>query len=134
MTNVAHALKTELAQLESELEADPRYLKIQRIRDLLAMYEEPKPGTQTRRIPVTAPANRGEPPKGHESKKAKLRREVSDLLRQRGKQHRTAILEHLTAKRLMGDEKDPMASLAQFLSQNKDLFVFDGEGNWDLKD
>ena len=43
MAGVVTALRAELAALETELAADPRYQKISKIRDLLAIYEDEAP-------------------------------------------------------------------------------------------
>jgi P63C domain len=41
---------------------------------------------------------------------------VEQLLQERGVMHRSHILDHLTAQKLMGHEKRPIASLAAYLS------------------
>ena len=62
-----------------------------------------------------------------------MKAEITALLQQRGTIHRKEILSHLTAAGLMGHEKDPMASLAAYLSDWRDSFDPDGGGNWSLK-
>jgi hypothetical protein len=81
--------------------------------------------------PPLSPVKSGEP---RTSKTASLMAEVTDLLSKRGTEHRQKILEHLVAKGLMGHEKNPMASLAAFLSGvNRNVFVADGRGNFSLR-
>jgi hypothetical protein len=56
------------------------------------------------------------------------------FLGQRGQAHRQEILDHLTAKKIMGNESAPMASLAAYLSGWKELVISVGEGRWALAD
>ena len=67
------------------------------------------------------------------SKKEALRTEVTELLRREGRLHRAKILEHLVREKIMGHEKDPLAALAAYLSDNRDLFEPDGRGNFSLR-
>jgi hypothetical protein len=129
--NFVSALKAEIAQLEDELQSDPRQRKLARLRDALGEYEpvnnalqaQPSPPLRVlTRIPI--------PPK---SKGGKIKAEITALLQQRGAVHRKEILRHLTAAGLMGHEKDPMASLAAYFSGWRDIFEPDGSGNWSLK-
>jgi len=67
------------------------------------------------------------------SKAARVKVETSVLLRERGSVHRQKILEHLIGLGVMGHEKNPLASLAAYLSDNRDLFVTDGKGTFALR-
>ena len=87
---------TELAQLETELKADPRYRKATRIRELLADYidQAPQPlAAQSRAVPAPPPP----PPTMREtgprpSKKALIKNEIDQLLHSEGPMHRKKIL------------------------------------------
>jgi hypothetical protein len=68
-----------------------------------------------------------------ESKKARMIRTISDLLALRGSVHRTKILQRLIEAGIMGGERDPLAHLAAFLSNEKDKFASDGAGNFSLR-
>lgn len=131
MNDISAALKQELAQLQAELERDPRYEKIQKIRALLEVYEP----VRVRTSPfgkAAAPANH--PAAGDEedgSKAAKVRAEINALLSKNGTTHRQTILAHLIGKKLMGHEKKPIRSLASYLSR-WDEFISDGQGNFFL--
>jgi hypothetical protein len=166
MSNLVPALKAELAALERELQADPRYHKITQIRGLLRAYEddaryasnEPRDilaaALGNAKVPVSPPPNPIPPPPPppwtttwqnpvlpnlppvpgkQPTKIERVKKEIRDLLEQKGISHRKAILAHLTARGVMGHEKDPMAALAAYLSGFKDDFVFDGNGNYSLK-
>jgi hypothetical protein len=67
-----------------------------------------------------------------ESKATRIHAAITDLLTNEGSTHRKEILNKLIKLGLMGNEKDPMASLAAYLSGWKDAFTFDGKGNWSL--
>lgn len=164
MTNLVPALKAELAELERELQADPRYLKITRIRDLLRTYEADEPysldgpardlaaalSPPPRPVPPPPPPPSGwmsrwpssgngvlphlPPVPGRQpSKVERVKYEIRDLLAKKTIAHRKDILAHLVSAGVMGHEKDPMASLAAYLSGFKDDFVFDGNGNYSLR-
>jgi hypothetical protein len=128
MDNVVATLSRELGQLEAELRGDPRYVKIKQIKELLDLYKVSE-SANGRRQP--AESRTGKRP---ESKATKIRAAITSLLTNKDSTHRKDILNHLTKLGLMGNEKDPMASLAAYLSAWKDLFAFDGKGNWSLKE
>lgn len=141
MRDVIETLHAELAGLEAELSADVRYLKAQRIRELLALYEDrPETPVQAKAQPtkgVKSPrgqtlngfwANKSE----RDSKKRQIRAKVEQLLTERPVVHRGELLEALKAANLMGHEKNPMASLAAYLSEWRDQFTPDGRGNFML--
>ena len=138
MSQLVTALQQELAQLEAELNADPRYRKATRIRELLADYlgqEQPQAlarqpqavsaQTSPIRILTGIPVPR--------SKKALVKNEIEQLLSE-GPTHRKKILEVLESKGLMGHEKNPMASLAAYLSAFSDNFINDGFGTWSIRE
>lgn len=147
MSDVVKTLRSELDALERELLADARYVKVQRIKELLAAYSPEKKTTPTppqkhRRRRAAGKAIRGD--KGSlgsklapsinagSSKSKKVRREIETLLTP-GPLHRKDILAHLISKGLMGKEKTPMASLAAYLSGWRDQFESDGSGNFKLR-
>ena len=66
------------------------------------------------------------------TKEERIKSELISIFNGHGPQHRTKLLEHLKAMGLMGHEKDPMASLAAYLSGWKEIFAFDGKGVWGL--
>ncbi|MCX7318902.1 MAG: hypothetical protein NT113_05180 [Hyphomicrobiales bacterium] len=151
MSTLVPALKTELAQLESELRQDPRWRKIERIRALLQDYEDAQPSSGiVDMFADVAPATPVKHPhfstfnngvrdsfvkhtQRHLPKVEKVKIEIRTLLKEKGVAHRKDILERLKERGVMGYEKDPMASLAAYLSGFKDDFVFDGNGNYSLK-
>lgn len=130
MTSVTATLKAELDRLEAEVRADPRHQKIEHLRALLRMYE----------VELSQPIQRLANPDRvvsavsfrEGSKRAKMKDAITDFLKERGAAHRSEILKHLTAQGIMGHEKDPMQSLAGYLSEAKAIFAFDGNGNWSL--
>lgn len=140
MNKVVDTLERELARLEAELRADPRYRRITRIKELIADYLSDGlpdlPGTQPvplirQAVPLRAVRD-GEPRQN--SKAAIIRNEIRSLLADKQRMHRSDILTHLVAKGLMGHEKSPLASLAAYLSDWKDMVAHDGQGNWFLTD
>ena len=107
---------------------------------MLALYANESVGVEPAPQLFVPPVLKAdEPPRSHRppatrrSKAAQIKAEVTDLLSARGTEHRQKILDHLIAKGLMGHEKAPLASLAAYLSENKDTFVADGRGNFSLR-
>jgi len=144
MNDLVKTLRSELATLERELQDDARYVKVQRIKELLAAYSGniPTPTLkQRRRSPRKA--IRGDhgrfAPKLKPStetalsKAQSVRKEIVALLTTKGQVHRKEILAHVVSKGFMGKEKNPMASLAAYLSGWRDQFETDGKGNFKLR-
>lgn len=133
MNEMVNALRRELAQLEAELRADPRYVKIDGIKNLLAIYQKEAPPANLQQAAPAAEA-RARPrvqlksgPKARDIKTA-----VTELLAANGSVHRKAILDHLIGKGLMGHEKNPLKQLAAYLSGWRAEFKSDGLGNFSL--
>jgi hypothetical protein len=130
MSEIIDALERELRRLEAELAQDPRYRRVGRIRELLSDY-------RTDESPTLAPTIRARTaiPGAQEPSKATLiRTSVRQHLQEKAAPvHRGEILEHLTARGFMEGQKNPMASLAAYLSEWRDEFEPDGRGNWALK-
>lgn len=125
-------LLREKEQLEKDIREnpDPRVQKLTKVEELIAVYA-PSSARKPLRIlprPGTSNENQGRP----KSKASRIRSEVTELLANQGATHRKAILNHLVAKELMGHEKNPMASLAAYLSEWRKDFVSDGDGNFSL--
>lgn len=136
--DIVNSLRAELAQLQASLAADPRMVKIQKIKDLLSIYEAPTAASVQAATPFKpiepAPPNPLDRVRNRvraESKATKVKEAVIALLAPRGKVHRTEILGSLQAAGLMGGEKNPMAQLAAYLSEWAE-FEGDGQGNWSL--
>lgn len=142
MSDFTTALKAEMAELEADLRAnpDPRVRKLQRLRETLAEYEPqsanmlypngvPRPnGGATLELQPAAPGLAAA------TKAERLKAHISEILREEGSTHRKDLLESLIAAGIMGGEKDPMQALAIYLSSNKDIFEFDGSGNYKLRE
>ena len=126
MANIVTSLHQELAALEADIRSDPRYRKIERIRALLSEYGADESGT-----PVAAPPTNF----GHkrsatsDTKKDRVRDVIGEVLTVKGNAHRSELLRALTDRGIMGQEKDPMASLAAYLSDFKE-FKNIGVGRW----
>jgi hypothetical protein len=146
MSDLVPALKSEEAQLLSELRGDPRFRKLERIQELLRDYESPMDrALGSGALPFPAPLARPSPAQAlwpdlassvngrTVSKQDRVKGEIRNLLTKKQVAHRKEILAHLVAIGVMGHEKDPMASLAAYLSTFKEDFVFDGNGNYSLK-
>ena len=118
------ALKLELQQIEAQLAKDPAFRRAARIRELLADYEGVEAATEVRATP-RQPISKG-------TKFQRIRDELTRLMTTHGSVHRKVLLDQLVAAGLMGSEKDPMASLAHFLTTSG-YFKNDGAGNWSLK-
>jgi hypothetical protein len=124
------ALQQELAQLER---------KATRIRELLADYaDQAQPQALAAQSQMVAaqgsmplPLREAGP---RPSKKALIKNEIEQLLLSKGPTHRKEILAILEFRGLMGHEKDPMASLAAYLSAFSDNFVNDGSGTWSIRE
>jgi hypothetical protein len=130
MDKIVQTLRLELAELEAELQA--RQQKIQHIKELLALYEMPTGQQQPGNVTPGAKGNGREMPPGNLTKNERMEEGVLYILRANGEMHRRAIVDYLTAQRIMGGEKNPVGHLAAFLSLRRDLFVSDGHGNFRL--
>src|SRR5262249_30967766 len=117
MTNFVAALKTEIAELEAELQADPRRRELERLRDTLAAYEPlnrnaaPELAQTDPNSAVSEPTPAA-PGLAAMSKSARMISEISAILRKRGAIHRKELLRRLVGRGIMGNEKDPMQALA----------------------
>lgn len=123
--------------------------KAEKLRTVLALYlgeptAEDKTETDSAFSPETESEKRVPPmseqtsdlaaaPEQFVSKKERVKRKVSELLGERGLLHRNDILSVLIAENIMGSEKSPLASLAAYLSEFKELFLPDGRGNFRLR-
>jgi hypothetical protein len=129
MANLVQTLRAELSALEADLSSDPRYRKIERIRALLAEYEDVGPNSSRYDSEPYAP--RRERTRSHDTKAERVRETIREILTKDGDSHRSSFLKVLTERGVMGDEKDPMASLAAYLSDFKE-FQSLGGGRWAL--
>src|SRR5436190_17823031 len=130
MHKIVQTLRLELAELEAGLQA--RQQKIQRIKELLALYEAPSGQQPTGNVAPGAKGNGRVMPPANLTKNEKMEDGILVILRANGEMHRKTILEYLTAQGIMGGEKNPIGHLAAFLSARRDLFVSDGRGNFRL--
>lgn len=131
-TDFIAALKAEITEIEAALRADPRHRKLAKLRETLAEYEPAKAAAQPNLLLTPAATIIGNITGG--TKETRIKAELTNVFKAKGPQHRTVLLEHLKLKGLMGHEKDPLASLAAYLSGWKDTFAFDGKGTWGLPD
>jgi hypothetical protein len=130
MDKIVQALRLELAELEAELQVGQK--KIERIRELLALYETPTGQQQSGNAPSGAKRNGAATPPDGITKNERMENGIIDLLRTHGEMHRQALVDYLTDQGIMGGEKNPVGHLAAFLSARRDLFVSDGRGNFRL--
>ena len=130
MDKIVQTLRLELVELEAELKA--RQQKIERIKELLALYETPAGQQQLGNAALVAKGNGRAIPPGNLTKNKRIEDGILVILRANGEMHRKTILEYLTAQGIMGGEKNPIGHLAAFLSARRDLFVSDGRGNFRL--
>lgn len=128
MSSIVEALRRELATLEAELESDPRYRKIARISALLAEYEQSTPADAN--VPAHRPTRTASP----NSKKNCVHDGIVTFLAAHPGAHRSELLADLKNWGLMGDEKDPMASLAAYLSDFRSELQNVGQGHWSLRE
>ena len=124
--DIVNALRRELRDLESDLEGDPRYRKIARIRALLTEYSPPTPNAVTpiARTRATSP----------NSKKNRVHDAIMNYLAAHPGAHRSELLSNLTSQGLLVGQKDPMASLAAYLSDFRSELQNNGQGHWSLKE
>lgn len=137
------ALLSEFGEVSADLRKnpDPRQVKLDKIAALLTTYGVTPPNAMS----VAVATNNGnvmvnppfvQPPAADAkptTKRERVRAALSEFLKQRGLAHRNTILDYLVDAGVMGHEKDPLQSLASYLSESKDLFAFDGKGNWYLR-
>jgi hypothetical protein len=133
-TKIIQSLRRELAELDAELHADPRYQKIHHIKELLTLYGASRPLPTTNPRPSAPSGANGHANRSAlSSKNAKMEQRVEEILAQHGVLHRKVILDDLVAQGLMGTEKNMMAHLASFLSDRRDRYASDGRGNFRLR-
>jgi hypothetical protein len=135
-SELINALKRELEQLEAEFSLDPRYCKIEHIRRLLSYYEaeaNDAPGScgLPSLGPTSAPARPATGMANANSKLARVRRHIAEFLAERRSASRREILDYLIERNVMGQEGNPMASLASYLSVSPQ-FCKAGSGYWSL--
>lgn len=134
MSSIIDALKQERSQLINELSSDPRFMKLQKIEELLATYSslghrEVAAAKAAKPSPVRKSDSK---PAGEPSKRAQIESAVKYFLTGKGSVHRSRILEHLQTLGLIGsDIKNPMGRVAIYLSDMAGI-VGDGLGNWRL--
>jgi hypothetical protein len=138
---VIQSLIKERSQLERELREDPRHQKIEAIDDLLDLYGvDAVKGAEVPTVADDKGSEEGKQEQKHgelngkkpATKAERIQSEIVRLLKQAPNTHRKEILSHLTQCGLMGHEKDPMQSLAIFLSTHKQYFAGDGTGRFSL--
>jgi hypothetical protein len=125
--DIVNALRRELRDLESDLSSDPRYRKIERIRALLTEYSPPTPhiaATPITRTRATSP----------DSKKNRVHDAIMNYLADHPGAHRSELLSYVTGQGLLVGQKDPMASLAAYLSDFRSELQNNGQGHWSLKE
>jgi len=160
MTDLVRAIRQELASIETDMgkltaEAEKLNAKLrekgekaEKLKAVLLLYEDDgaegdadgqRPlfvsGQVVRlssRPLLSSAAIVGVSSTPHMSKAAMVKAAVIQLLHEKGTEHRQKILGYLVERGLMGNEKNPMASLAAYLSENKELFSPDGKGNFSL--
>jgi hypothetical protein len=135
-SELINALKRELEQLEAEFSLDPRYCKIEHIRRLLSYYEaeaNDAPGScgLSSLGPTCAPTGPATGTANANSKLARVRRHIAEFLAERRSASRREILDYLIERNVMGQEGNPMASLASYLSVSPQ-FCKAGSGYWSL--
>jgi hypothetical protein len=130
MSDLVDALKRELVGLESDLENDPRYRKIARIRSLLAEYsaKDAEPPELADKVAITL--RKRISPHG-DTKRARIHKIIQAKLANGEQVHRKRLLEALQSNDLLVGDVNPMASLAAYLSSFPD-FSSTGEGFWEL--
>jgi hypothetical protein len=140
MTNFVPSLRAEISELEADIRhnPDPRVRKLQRLREALAEYE-PVRASEPPKAASVPPTNGLEALRAFAadaamSKAAKMKAYLRGYLEEKGTAHRKELLEKLIQTGIMGKEKDPMQALAIYLSSNKDIFEFDGSGNYSLRE
>jgi len=128
MSEIEEALKRELTRLEA---------RVLLVRELLTSYRDETAPTSTAR-PNERSAIK-QPRAGEllerlgETKKSRINSAIEELIRKNGPMHRKVILDHLIDSGLMGTEKNPMQSLAIYLS-GAGRFKSIADGVWALID
>jgi hypothetical protein len=139
----ANALEMDVKVRQERLRAATD--KVERIKAVLAVFESEAAAdhAQMHGSPETdaePPSPSPIPPQQNVStdwrastKRARIGGQVDELLTLHGTMHRKAILDHLVVNGIMGTEQKPLAYLAAFLSDNRDKYEPDGNGNFRLR-
>jgi hypothetical protein len=132
MPSVVEVLSGELAALETEMQNDPRYRKIARIRALLSEYSAVNNSSSQPQSKVVTYAGRARLPTLG-TKKAEIHATVRDVLIRRGPTHRSELLQAVEAAGVNVSNTNPMVAFAAYLSDFKDLQSLGG-GRWALRE
>ena len=134
MNDIVEILERELSQLETELRRNPTFVKIERIRQLIDVYRGTAPAPAP--VPPRAAQSAHKPvtsaPKPV-SKRMQISEAITEALKANGPMHRKDLLRMMINRGLMGTEKNPMQSMAIYLSDAKNRFRSLGNGRWDLQ-
>lgn len=124
MTDIRGILREEMDELERQLEADPRFQKLQKLQNLLALYED---DADYKPAPMRARASRGSA-----NDRDRALRMTEELLQDRRHPTRTAdILTHLQQNGVTIDGQSPVSNLSAMLSRAPQ-FESHGRSGWTL--
>jgi hypothetical protein len=124
------SIQRELASLEADLASDPRVRKIKTLKMVLNEYSEPDIVRSPTGEPLSAVHKLSGQPR-LETKRGRIHNVVHNVLSSKGRTHRRDLLGILQKTGLLIVDKDPMTTLAIYLSDFKD-FRSVGGGFWEL--
>lgn len=124
MTDIRRVLREEMEELERQLEADPRFKKLQNLQNLLALYEEDEGRG--------APAARARPVRGSSTDRDRALQMTEELLDGRVTPTRTSdILEYLIENGVIIEGQSPVSNLSAMLSRAPQ-FEPHGRAGWTI--
>lgn len=131
MSDFAHALNAEIASLEQELHADPRFVKLEELKKVLTLYV----GGPTK--VMAAPVRKAFPYNADMRRRmsrnaATIQAAVACLKEGRGPVITSVILDRLTEQGVHVEAKDPRNALSAMMTHSK-RFVSHGRRGWTLK-
>lgn len=124
------AIQQELDSLEAALEADPRMRKIKKLKMVLEEYSPAITQPPPSNAPLSAAHKQNGLPR-LETKRGRIHNIIHKVLSSKGRTHRRDLLGILQKNDLLVVDKDPMTTLAIYLSDFKD-FRSVGSGFWEL--
>lgn len=124
MTDIRRVLREEMDELERQLEADPRFKKLQNLQNLLALYEE----DENRGTPTT----RSRPVRSSSTDRDRALQMTEELLDGRITPTRTSdILDYLIENGVVIEGQSPVSNLSAMLSRAPQ-FEPHGRAGWTI--
>jgi hypothetical protein len=132
MHEIVPVLEQEIDLLEIELAADPRYLKLRHLKELVVLYR-PTPKTQSEDVSHAAVKPQRSSTRRADPERLRMLNEVADYLAiMDGPTKTSALYDYLVSSGFEIGGKEPTNNLSAMLA-NSGRFTSNGKAGWTLK-